>query len=135
MPDSSAPVSASRFAISIDGCEVGSFATLIASTSPEGEARSVQPHELAHVMQQRSSYRRLKWPPLELKRAVLDQTALKRMQVPGSLPGVFVQHVDSAGRRSPQVAMPRVTFVESSSPVPKGTGQVALDMLFLATDV
>lgn len=86
------PISAARFAITIDGYEVGRFETLLAATTPTAPPRALEVHELPlllHVGEEpqsassRSS-RHIRWSDIVLKRGVCNQTSIERWQAFGA---------------------------------------------------
>lgn len=134
MPANAPPVSASRFSISVDGYEIGRFLELVAASSPDGGARRVHPHELSHVMQQRGIARRVKWPPITLKRGVMQQSMLWRLRASGALSGATLFAFDQRGVRSPSYPMSRMQVVRYSAPLAKGGGEVSIEELVIATE-
>ena len=90
------PGGAARFAISIDGMQIGRFAYL-ATETVAGGARNIEPHELTPVMQQqgstvRKSLGRTKWPLITLKRGVVEPAALGPEDLDQQI-GCPVQHL------------------------------------------
>jgi len=127
---------AARFSISIDGVELGRFAELVTEAAPGAAPRALLAHELTHVVQQqaaavRSSLGRLKWPPLVLKKGVVEQTALTRFKLANGTRKVGLSALDPAGRPGPAVTLLRAKVARAVEG-PKSGGDVAIEEIVLA---
>jgi len=124
-----------QFSISIDGVELGRFGYIATETKQGTGARTLESHELAHVMQQqaaavRSSLGRLKWPPLVLKQGVVEQTALTRFKLANGTRRVTLSTLDASGRPGPAIALLRARVARATEG-PKSGGDVAIEELVL----
>lgn len=129
------PISASRFSISVDGVQIGSFAELTAAIAPGSAPRNVQPHELAHVAQQaRAGAKRfptlVKGSLITLKRGVMKSSVWMRMQQPTTGSSATVM-VFTAGNTAQGLKLLRARIDRSTAGRQNG-GDVAIEELVLS---
>ena len=133
MPASHDAVTAARFEVTIDGYQIAHFAELWI-TAASGASRSVQGHELSHVIQQGPGAAPLKWPPLVLKKGVISSSALTRLRYNGPVAGAALVATDSAGRATVRYPLPNLVAIRHSAPKPKGGGMVAMEEIVLQVE-
>lgn len=123
------------FSITIDGYEIASFASLLASPVPGGQLREVQSHELALVVQKLSGRNSgsSSSSSIVLKAGVARHSALLSRLSPASVVSrMTIAVVDSNGVTAPSIALPPMKVVRSTTPLAIGGGEVSIEELMLA---